>query len=169
MPNQYTDKSNFKEITKKRLQNTIELNENGCWIWKGYKCEPKKLYGLTSVAIDGKKRKILAHRLSYLLWNGNIPKGLFVLHSCDTPLCINPEHLHLGTAKKNSDEMKERGREKKATGRSNSSTKLCENIVCEIRSLYKKGMTQRQISEKYKICSSNVNSIIHYRTWKYVI
>jgi len=65
--------------------------------------------------------------------------------------------------------MKERGREKKATGKANPSTKLCENIVSEIRSLHKSGATHRQISEKYKICLSNVHAIVNYRTWKSIL
>jgi hypothetical protein len=69
----------YIDVTKKRLKDTSYTNENGCWVWTGYKCEPKKLYGLTSSALDGKKKKILAHRLSYRLWKGEIPESYFVL------------------------------------------------------------------------------------------
>ncbi len=56
----------YVELTKQRLLNTVDKSENGCWIWKGYLCSPKMQYGLTSSLIDGKKKKILAHRLKFL-------------------------------------------------------------------------------------------------------
>lgn len=70
----------YIEITKQRIFDTIELKTNGCWLWKGYLCAPKRQYGLSSSLLDGKKKKILAHRLSYRLFNGDIPKGQCVLH-----------------------------------------------------------------------------------------
>jgi hypothetical protein len=69
--------------------------ECGCWLWTG--SVDKSGYGTTK--LDGKWRTM--HRLSWEYHNGQIPKGLQVLHKCDVPSCINPEHLFLGTQKDN--------------------------------------------------------------------
>jgi hypothetical protein len=158
----------YIELTKKRMLATCEILENECWIWTGYLCEPKKQYGLTSSCLDGTKKKILAHRLSFRLWKGNIPEKLFVLHSCDNPLCINPDHLHIGTPQKNMDEMRERGREKKALGEKNRHAKLTNEIVLQIRKEFKQGLTVRGISRKYKISSSSASYITRNITWKHI-
>lgn len=77
---------------------------DGCWIWQGGK--NKDGYGAATV--NGKY--INAHRLSFKLNIGEIPKGMFVCHTCDTPSCINPEHLFLGTHEDNMKDMKKKGR-----------------------------------------------------------
>lgn len=156
------------KILKQRILNSIKKNEDNCWLWQGYLCEPKKLYGLTSSNLDGKKKKILSHRLSYRLFKGEIPNGMYVLHSCDVPLCCNPEHLHLGTAQDNINEMKERGRERKALGEKNRHAKLNDNIVLEIRKLYRNGLTQAQIMEKFNLPSSTTSYIVNNKTWRHI-
>lgn len=72
--------------------------------WRSRK--PGGFYGFATV--DGKP--VLAHRLSYELFIGPIPDGLFVLHKCDNPPCCNPEHLEVGTHRDNMRQMDERGR-----------------------------------------------------------
>jgi hypothetical protein len=79
---------------------------DGCWIWIKSKDED----GYGNAWHEGKK--IAAHRLSFKLNVGDIPKGMFVCHTCDTPSCINPEHLFLGTPKDNTKDMINKGRAK---------------------------------------------------------
>ena len=79
-------------------------NEAGCWLWQG--ARSSKGYG--SVRYSG--RAIGAHRLSWLLHKGPIPDGLHVLHSCDTPACLNPEHLFLGSNQDNVTDKIAKGR-----------------------------------------------------------
>lgn len=75
----------------------------GCWEWQAAKTN-----GYGRINVEG--RAIPAHRLAYELTNGPIPQGLFVLHSCDNPGCVNPEHLRAGTALDNMLDRSARGR-----------------------------------------------------------
>ena len=93
-----------------RFWNKVEKTD-GCWLWTGARstCLSRKnalVYG--HMRIDGKYKK--AHRVSYELHFGEIPKGKIVMHSCDTPLCVNPKHLSLGTKKMNGADMARKNR-----------------------------------------------------------
>lgn len=77
---------------------------DGCWLWTG--ATSRRGYG--SVTING--RSVATHRASYEAYHGPIPDGLHVLHSCDTPACVNPEHLRVGTRLDNMRDRAERGR-----------------------------------------------------------
>ena len=79
-----------------------------CWLWQGG--IEKNGYGRIKI----KGRKVGVHRLSYELHQGPIVDGLFVLHRCDTPPCVNPEHLYLGTQKQNIRDCVSRERQRNA-------------------------------------------------------
>lgn len=84
-----------------RLEEKISIvPESGCWIWNG--SINNKGYG----QLNGK----YAHRVSYELVKGPIPEGMYLLHSCDVPCCVNPAHLRPGTQKDNMRDAAERGR-----------------------------------------------------------
>lgn len=96
---------------KKRSNNTLQsyLNKviigEKCWGWSASKSHGYGIFG-----IIGKKQNILAHRFSYSLFKGEIPKGYFVLHKCDNPECSRPSHLFLGTQEDNMKDMKRKNR-----------------------------------------------------------
>ncbi len=164
----YPKGENYIEFSKTRIKKTCIENESGCWIWQGYKCEPRKQYGLTSLAVDGVKKKILSHRAAYTLWKGSIPEDKQVLHSCDTPLCCNPDHLHLGTAQDNMDEMKERGRNKQPKGEKNHKAKLKNEDILMIRKLFDKGKTVGELSKSLNLANSTISYITRRITWKHI-
>lgn len=80
----------------------------GCWIWSGARSHNGQGYG--HMKVGGRNgRDVVASRASWEIHNGPIPDGLFVLHDCDNPPCVNPAHLHLGTRSDNVREALERG------------------------------------------------------------
>lgn len=87
------------------IPHRVQMEANsGCWLWEGQNCRG----GYGSAKIDG--RKTPAHRLSYIAHNGPLRDDEHVLHSCDTPACINPDHLRPGSRDENQKEARERGR-----------------------------------------------------------
>lgn len=92
------------EGLKAKLASMFIIDDNGCHIFTGIKSV--KGYG----KIRFKDVHYRAHRLSYELANGEIKDGRMVLHKCDVPACINPDHLFLGTAKDNALDRKRKGR-----------------------------------------------------------
>ena len=130
---------------------------HGCWHWKGGKDWDR--YGIFSSSIK-------AHRFSYKLHNGEIPKGLSVLHSCDNPSCVNPEHLFLGTHR---DNMKDRyNKNRQAKGESNGNSKLTEKDVLEIKRL-KGVMTLKEIGKIYSVDLSVIGNIFNNKIWKHIL
>lgn len=92
---------------KEKFFSNMRKSKCGCWIWISTKI--KRGYGRMTIA----GRAILAHRISWVIHNGAVPDGLFVLHDCpngDNPSCVNPKHLWLGTQADNSKDMERKGR-----------------------------------------------------------
>jgi len=98
-------KTEFHKIKdyKRYIQKNI-VKDGNCWIW--IKAHDPSGYGVASK----ERKKIHAHRLSYLAFKGEIPKGMCILHSCDVKACCNPDHLWLGTQKDNMQDCIKKGR-----------------------------------------------------------
>lgn len=152
-----------------RFLDNVDKTES-CWIWKGKGCS----WGYGRMRIDGKQER--THRISYKLFKGEIPEGLFVCHSCDNPICVNPDHLWLGTASDNHKDMVQKNRHfvpeykfKKGTkfkGEKNGKSKLTRKQVNEIRSKYiPRAYTQKMLAEEYDVTPDNIKQIISRKTW----
>lgn len=81
-----------------------------CWLWQG-----AKAWGYGKIYVEG--HVIRAHRVAWEMTHGPIPEGLLVLHECDTPACVNPSHLRLGTQRENISDCRSRGRFRSQTER----------------------------------------------------
>ena len=134
------------------------VSEKGCWFWIGGTdtCG----YGIWNA--HGQR---YAHRASYVKHKGEIPKGMHVLHSCDHPNCVNPEHLRLGTHQENMAELRAKGRAYGAKGEANYSAKLSEaqalSILADRRPI-------TAIAKEYGLTRASVTNIKKGVTWKHL-
>lgn len=126
-----------------------------CILWNGKK--DKNGYGLVKLSLGGRQYEWFAHRVSYRINKGEMSPTLQVRHTCDVPACINPDHLLLGTAKDNTNDMLERG--------GMGMTHLTEDQVREIHEM--RG-TYREIGKKYGVSASAVSLIKAGTTWKHL-
>lgn len=93
-----------------RFYSKVLLGDD-CWLWQGARGGSLR-YGMFSMGsrTDGTKRAHFAHRVSWELWNGPIPPGQLVLHRCDVPTCVRPDHLFLGSQQDNLADARSKGR-----------------------------------------------------------
>lgn len=145
-----------------RFEAKWKMAENGCWSWIGAKLPAG--YGI--IKIPNCRKFEYAHRLSWRIFRGEIPEGLYVLHTCDNPNCVNPEHLMLGNQKENSRQMVARDRH--LYGERNTESKLTEHIVENIHRMYSKGYAQSRIAIIYGIHQMTVSKIIRGERWAHV-
>jgi len=165
----------------------------GCWEWIGNR--DRDGYGLLATKTpDGKCGSVGAHRIAWELTNGEIPHKLMVLHRCDNPSCVRPDHLFVGTAADNSADMVEKGRAARGDrhglrlhpqsapagdrngsrtkpeclkrGEQNPASKLTVEQVREIKRTYKKG--KHGFAKKYGVSKESILAIIGGKTWVHV-
>lgn len=122
------------------------IPETGCWLYSG--AWTPAGYGLAS--IDGKRQ--MTHRASWRLHRGEIPTGAFVCHRCDTPACINPDHLFLGTHEENMADMR-------AKGRGNGWRKLSLEQRREVVALAST-RSQGQLSREYGVSRACIQQVL---------
>lgn len=106
-----------------------------------------------------------AHRVSYELHFGKIPKGLCVCHRCDNPPCVNPAHLFLGTIADNNADRESKGRGSDKRGIKNPKAKLNYKLACKIRKQYAGGLSQQKIADRFEIAQAHVSRIIRGKLW----
>lgn len=132
----------------------------GCWLWTA--ATAGKGYGYFRYG----DRMVAAHRVSYAHFIGPIPRGAFVTHRCDIPVCVNPAHLELGTNATNMQDAATRGRI--ARGERHHGARLTENDVREIRSLHAGGMGCAAIAARYGMSQTHIYDIAARRYWAHV-
>lgn len=98
----------------------IPVTESGCWIW----IASSRTDGYGQIGLD--KKKLAAHRVAWELYRGPIHDGLHVCHHCDVHLCVNPDHLFLGTRSDNMQDCERKGRSSIASNRPGGIAKAAE-------------------------------------------
>jgi hypothetical protein len=126
-----------------------------CWLWTHTLLENR--YGM----FGGKP----AHRVAWMITNGEIINGLHVLHKCDVGICVRPDHLFLGTHTDNMQDMIKKDRAHYLSGESNRASKLTRLQVDEIRRI-RNHTTLDQLSRQFNVSVSTVMNVIHFRTWR---
>jgi len=148
----------MKTIKERFDSKFIPEPNTGCWIWT----TAFNLLGYGMFSINNKNDH--AHRVSYKLYVGPIPKGLNVCHTCDNRWCVNPDHLFLGTAYDNVMDKVNKGR--CPSGENHKNSKLNYSKVKEIREMYSNGYKQNHIAKFFSISTATINQIVSNKTWK---
>ncbi len=152
-------------MTKERFLTHVSVGVE-CWEWIGARKRgqgPAPGYGVIRRK-DGKF--VGAHRVAYELWIGEIPVKHVVMHTCDNPPCVNPEHLRCGTQTENMKDRDAKGRLKRAIKR--IPKKLDADRVRAMRLLMDAGMSQRQAGNRFG-CSQVMARLIHKRlSWAHI-
>jgi len=141
----------------------IKIDANGCWNWIGAKDSAG--YGTVMGKKFGKRRTLPAHRVSYSVFNGKIPDGLYICHKCDNPPCINPDHLWAGTNLENRQDSVKKNRQ--AKGNRLPVSKLDYQKVKEIRNAYKTHtISQARLAAIYGVTQSVIWRVLLNDTWR---
>lgn len=139
---------------------------SGCWLWSA--CADRHGYGL----VKARGRLRFAHREAYEAEGGvGSADGLVVRHKCDMPLCVNPDHLVIGTHADNARDMAERGRNAQPKGEAHGNAKLTEADVRAIRAVYIprcRTHSQDAIAQRFGVAQSVISDIIHHKSWSHV-
>lgn len=166
-PKHYDESKSKEEHLIGKLLRGIRKLDNGCWVCDTAIKNPET--GYCEVVIErglrGKWRDYV-HRLSYKQFKGPIPKGLHVLHSCDSPPCCNPDHLSSGTRKDNMQDMVDKGRHYR--GQNNRPAFLTETDVIAMYQLYDAGTKQYEIGRRFGVNERYVWLIVNGRRWKHL-
>lgn len=138
-----------------RFHKKYIIDENNCWIWQGGTrgSDISKQYGRHFA--NGKS--INAHRFSYSIHIGEIPEGIYVCHKCDVPLCVNPNHLFLGTHNDNMKDMVQKNRSYKGRGENKKGkSKLTNKQAYEIKN---NKLSQSKLGKIYGVAQTTIGRI----------
>lgn len=133
----------------------------GCWIWTANKT--RRGYGLVGVASG---RSMSAHRASWTLAYGPIPDGLCVLHRCDNPSCVRPDHLFLGSNADNIADREAKGRT--ASGERNGNARLSRDAIAEIRSADRTYESYARLAERFGVHLSTIARVAQGAAWAHI-
>jgi hypothetical protein len=146
---------------RERLLDAIRVEPSGCWMWT-----KATVYGYGQLYYEGRPQR--AHRVSWRVFRGPIPDGLYVLHHCDRPGCLNPDHLFLGTANDNHTDMTRKGRARVASGSSSGRAKLTEPRVRAALLLLADGIGVSQIARCLGVSIQTICAVRDGQTWTHV-
>lgn len=137
-------------------------NLEPCWLWTALTNSD----GYGRMRVGG--RPLLAHRISWKIHNGPIPAGMCILHRCDTPACVNPAHLFLGTQLDNIRDRDAKKRHVSTPGEQHGRAKLTEAQVLAIRAEYATGAKQASLAERFCMSVPTISKIVRRETWVHV-
>lgn len=130
-----------------------------CWLWQGGTGYPPGDYG--HLKVGGRTER--AHVFSYRLHHGSIPRGMVVCHACDTPRCVNPSHLWLGTQMDNVRDRNTKGRTAQIP------QKLTAGDARTIRARYAEGgITMSALAREYAVSPQSIRAVVRRETWRHV-
>lgn len=154
------DNKYFSKLTKLFWSHVDKKDNDSCWNWKA-SCYHNG-YGAFTI----KRRSQKAHRVSWMIHFGEIPKGLNVLHRCDNPSCVNPNHLFLGTCDDNNKDRARKGRSainiNPVYGENNGNSKLTNSQIYFIRS---SNNTDSELARLLNVSPSTIDRIRKGQTW----
>lgn len=152
---------------KEHLFKKKRVESDGCWEWTG---SGSRGAAHPQFVVAGSVYP--AARVAWALHHGSDPGQLFVCHTCDNRLCVNPAHLFLGTPKENMDDMRAKGRAKtgeRRRGEESHKAKVTEEVVRVIRDEYGRRLaTQRELADRYGLSTRQVWMIVARRSWAHV-
>lgn len=145
----------------------LKMGAKACWPWLG---TLKDGYGQLK-RVDGSN--VYAHRAAVEIRDGKpIPDGCVVMHTCDNPRCVNPQHLRVGTQRDNVRDMHDKGRapETNLRGDRHGSTRVSDTDVATIRALWKaraaNNVTQEKLAKRYGVSQAQISRIVNGRQRK---
>lgn len=150
-PEQFNEESFWKRVDRR--------GEDDCWLWTGGQSTVNGMgtYGRFNLPTCLGRGSEYAHRYAYMITKGEIPDGLFVCHECDTKLCCNPKHLHLGTPKENTHEAMQRGLWPEWIGQRSLSDRDEEKLYWMVQN---EGVSMRAVAERFGVCRQTGYNIV---------
>jgi hypothetical protein len=140
-------------------------SEDECWHWTGQILSNG--YGRISLGAkkDGSEG---AHRVSWKLHNKkDIPNGMFVMHKCDNPSCVNPYHLSIGTPKDNTQDMIQKGRKRTVSPKGEGNGKSLLNAE-KVRLIRSSKLNHAELGRQLGVSTGCVRSVRSGRTWSHI-
>ena len=132
-----------------------------CWEWKAV----RNFKGYGQFKANGSMRG--AHKISWEMKNGPVPIGLFVMHLCDNPACVNPQHLTTGTPDENVSDMMSKKRNVNPKGEKNGTAKLTNANADSVRKIYAEGNTsQRKLALLFGVHQKVISNVILNKSHK---
>lgn len=136
-----------------------------CWVWMG----KPSVRGYGRIGVNYQRLDV--HRYSYELNIGPLPDGMCVLHKCDNPMCVNPDHLFAGTRTENMEDKVAKGRQTRGEGYSRA--KLTDEAVRYIRAnyvMYSKVRTNaKELARMFGVGSRVITDVVKGKYWKHVV
>lgn len=137
--------------------------EGDCWVWTGAN-DGGLGYGKIYLSGGG---QLKAHRVAWEMFNGDIKDGLFVLHHCDNPPCVNPAHLFLGTQYENIQDRHRKGRTSHGTSKPHAV--LTDDIVRMAKTMFAMGLSKKQIAQGIGVSYVAIWHVLRGYSWKHVV